>query len=396
MKCLFAHDHRFIPIDNNVYSETQFPASMWERYLHAFDELMVVARRGDMPNGKDVGDLEMSSRTGVHFRFVPNLSNPKAQLTCRRKARDVVEECLDDADAVIARLPSEIGLLAVEVARRKGKTWAVEVAGCPWDGLLNYGSWNAKVYAPVMAWRMQQAVSRAPFTLYVTERFLQGRYPCRAGETVACSNVEIPTPFEVVLKQRLARIEAGSEPLVFGLIGTLKTRFKGIQTVLAALKKIREYLPRVEFHVLGGGDSDPWQVEAARYGVTDITFFDGTLPAGDPVLKWLDEVDIYLQPSFKEGLPRALIEAMSRGCPAIGSTCAGIPEILDTDCLIRPGNVDELAQQLLRAARNQQWRLQQAQRNWAVACNYSRDLLDSRRQAFWRRFADYVNMKKVK
>ena len=40
-------------------------------------------------------------------------------------------------------------------------------------------------------------------------------------------------------------------------------------------------------------------------------------------------MDIYIQPSLQEGLPRALLEAMSRACPSIGSNAGGIEELLN-------------------------------------------------------------------
>lgn len=40
----------------------------------------------------------------------------------------------------------------------------------------------------------------------------------------------------------------------------------------------------------------------------------GVLPADQAVLDWLDEIDLYIQPSLTEGLPRAVIEAMDTGC----------------------------------------------------------------------------------
>ena len=105
------------------------------------------------------------------------------------------------------------------------------------------------------------------------------------------------------------------------------------------------------------------------------------------MLQWLDHIDVYLQPSFKEGLPRALVEAMSRGCPAIGSRCAGIPELLPQDCLIEPGEVGALSGQLLRAANDATWRAAQALRNWTEAKTYSRAVLEAQRSAFWKTFA---------
>ncbi|MEX0729489.1 MAG: glycosyltransferase [Aquisalimonadaceae bacterium] len=292
------------------------------------------------------------------------------------------------ADAVIARLPSEVGLLAVAEARKAARPFAIEVAGCGWDSLWNHGNWQGKVYAPVMTLRMKLAVAESAHSLYVTREFLQRRYPCRQGNTVSCSNVEIPAPDRHVLERRLERMANRTDsPVVLGLIGTLRTRYKGIQTVMEALSRVRAELPPVIFRVLGGGDAGPWKEEAAKFGVDDLVVFDGTRPVGEPVLQWLDEVDLYLQPSFQEGLPRALIEAMSRACPALASTCAGIPELLEGDCLVRPGDAKSLGQLLVESVNNREWQFRQSQRNWSEAAHYSRDVLEKRRFDFLAAFA---------
>lgn len=111
--------------------------------------------------------------------------------------------------------------------------------------------------------------------------------------------------------------------------------------------------------------------------------FAGTLEGGDPVLNWLDEVDIYLQPSLKEGLPRALVEAMSRGCPAIGSRLAGIPELLADEDLIQPGNSSELRDVLKRRVEDHAWKATSAKRNWQTAQRFDRSVLTEKYQVFW-------------
>lgn len=390
MKAVFALDHRFIPHAGDVLSEAQLPAKQWDRYLRVFRHIEVVSRCGSLPEHKHPGELNISSRPGISFTFVPDLSSPVAAVTRRAEAKAIIREAVGNADAVIARLPSETGLIAAGVARDLGKPWAAEALGCPWDGLWNYGNWQGKVYAPVMAWRMRKAMRHAPFAIYVTQRFLQGRYPCRNGSAVACSDVEIPTPSKDVLERRMERRSESNRPLVFGLVGSLNGKVKGIQTALAAFSRIREQLPSFEFRILGAGDAAPWRALAQQHGVADVTRFYGTLPSGGPVLEWLDAVDVYLQPSFKEGLPRALVEAMSRACPAIASSVAGIPELLEAEVLHRPGDIDRLCALLLQAASDPAWRMRQAARNWREAGSYARPMLESRRNRFWDDFAVQV------
>ena len=391
MKTLFAHDHRFIQVEGAVWSESQFDAALWSRYLGHFDSLTVVARGGNLPEGNTVAQLERSSAPSVKFELFPNLSSLRGLTLARPRAMQRMQALVASHDAVIARLPSEIGLMAISAARAVGKPWAVEVVGCPWDGLWHYGSLAGAAYAPVAWLRMRRALRLTDHAIYVTRDFLQRRYPTQAQNTAVASNVVLKNVTPTVLEARLAKIAAlsshkGNQPLRLGLIGTLRTRYKGIQTLLAAIAMSRAELPPLSVHILGGGDPLPWQAEAADLGIDDLVHFDGTLPAGDPVLHWLDSIDLYLQPSLQEGLPRALIEAMSRGCPALASTTAGIPELLPREDLIRPGDTDALARLLKRRAADRDWMTKRASGNWEMAFDYVSEVLEERRRTFWGQF----------
>jgi glycosyltransferase involved in cell wall biosynthesis len=388
MKALLAFDHRFFDDGNSVRTIASFPASYWERYLEVFDDLVVLGRRVDSAQQVDVRKLNVSSRAGVRFEFVPDISTFSGMLhyaEISRKVRLLTEE----ADTIITRLPSELGLLAIAEARRQNKPWAVEVVGCAWDGFWHHGRLTGKLYAPIMMARTRRAVAAAPFALYVTREFLQRRYPCKRGTTVSCSNVEIPPPSVSVLNQRLQRLLTNPTPMILGLIGSLRSRYKGVQTVMEALANTRSQLPPIEFRILGGGDLTPWQDEARRFGVDDLVRFEGTLPSGDPISRWLDEIDLYLQPSLTEGLPRALVEAMSRGCPAIASDVGGIPELLPSELLIRPGDARRLGELLTMATTDTEWRALQAKRNWEVAREYASDKLSLQRSLFWKTVASF-------
>jgi glycosyltransferase involved in cell wall biosynthesis len=255
------------------------------------------------------------------------------------------------ADAVVARLPSEIGLLAVKHARRLGKPYAVEVVGCAWDSYRTGGARGSRLYAPLAYLRMRDAVANAPLTLYVTSSWLQRRYP-PGGDTGIASNVALEAlddDARASRKSRLAALAEGGRP-VMGTIGTLRTRYKGIHTVLKMLARLRSSGLDLHYRILGPGSAEPWRRLADDLGVLDLVSFDGTRSAGWPVCEWLDGIDLYLQPSFAEGLPRGLIEAMHRGAACIGSTCGGIPELLPDDRLHEPGNVAELTAIVRRLA----------------------------------------------
>ncbi|MFR9276345.1 glycosyltransferase [Finegoldia magna] len=83
----------------------------------------------------------------------------------------------------------------------------------------------------------------------------------------------------------------------------------------------------------GGGNQDYLLSIAKTYHVEDRVIFWGRL-SPEKVQEWMDKVDIYIQPSLQEGLPRSVIEAMSRGCLVLGAR-TGIPELLDPRFVVK-------------------------------------------------------------
>jgi glycosyltransferase involved in cell wall biosynthesis len=250
-----------------------------------------------------------------------------------------------EADAVVARLPSEVGLLAIQQAKLQRKPYAIEVVGCPWDGFFHKGGLTARAYAPLAFLRMRRTVRSAPLALYVTSSWLQQRYPTQGWSTAASNVALCPGRVAAGREARLAALSSGTRP-VLGTVASLRTRAKGLHIALAALAKLRSSDLELEYRVLGPGDPDPWKRLAAKLGVADLVHFDGVRDPGEGVFAWLDQIDVHLQPSFREGLPRATIEAMSRGAACIGSTCGGIPELLPPERLHRPGDVAGLAERI--------------------------------------------------
>ena len=113
------------------------------------------------------------------------------------------------------------------------------------------------------------------------------------------------------------------------------------------------------------------------------------------VFEWLDGIDVYVQPSRTEGLPRALVEAMSRGLPCLGSQVGGIPELLEEEFLFSNTrrNVDEIVGLLESFTRELMEK--QARRNFEESKKYDKAVLDNRRKWFLKRFCSEVNSKSL-
>ena len=87
-------------------------------------------------------------------------------------------------------------------------------------------------------------------------------------------------------------------------------------------------------------------------------------------------------PSRAEGLPRALVEAMSRGCPCIASSVGGIPELLETSDLVPPRSSEKLAKLILQVASDSNRLLAMSARNLTKAAQFNPQTLKESRRAF--------------
>lgn len=382
MTALFCHDHRFAVREGRALSPGALNAKLFARYERAFGPVTVAARAEPAGAGDDLSRYTPAFGAEDRLIAIPNLSNLRSLLFSDSRARTLLRAAIAEHDVVIARLPSEIGLMALREARRQHKPAIVEVVGSALDALTSHGAPGARLYAPLADWRMRRAVARADYVHYVSSGFLQRAYPTR-GFSVGVSDVQIERPGREVLERRLATI-TDDRPVVFGMVGMFTNRQKGVDVVLKALAKARKVDSGLALKILGPGDFTALKALARDLGVDGAVEFCGPAPGGDAVLAWLDGIDVYVQASFQEGLPRALIEAMRQATPALASNAGGTFELVQRSYLHQPGDAAKLAKQML-SVRPAARREAMARANFAAAMPYSLDEVARRREDFWQK-----------
>jgi glycosyltransferase involved in cell wall biosynthesis len=130
------------------------------------------------------------------------------------------------------------------------------------------------------------------------------------------------------------------------------------------------------------------EARAASLGVADRVEFLGQLRAGEAVRAELDRADLFVLPSRTEGLPRAMIEAMARGLPCIGTRVGGIPELLPPEDMVPPGDAPALCEKIREMVSDPQRMARASDRNLRVAQEYRDETLRERRVRFYRRVRD--------
>ena len=299
-----------------------------------------------------------------------------------------MENAIKDCQLVIGRCPGIAAYRASDIARKLKLPFFAESMGCAWDAYWNHGM-EGKLLAPYMFFKMKRVVRHADYALYVTSEFLQKRYPCKC-ESVAASNVLLSDIGEEILERRMERLATAHarEEITLMTTAALNVKYKGQQYVIRAIPKLNKMGIRVKYYLVGEGDSSFLHDEAVRLGVDDQVKIMGRLTL-DEVFDLLDQSDIYIQPSLQEGLPRAMIEAMSRGCACIGAKTAGIPELIPSTCIVRRKSVCDIADAVKRLRDQDQLEIL-AKRNFNLSKLYRADVLNAKRNDYYKRIKDEI------
>lgn len=382
-KGLFIHDHKFPKINNSYFYSYGFDEEFFCRYKNMFSQLSIIGREVEL---EEINQSDKIEDNDINFTTISSYRN-----LLNKEIISEFDEQIRCADALIIRLPSILGLLSVYYANKNNKPYVIELVGCPWDAYWNMG-FNRKIIAPIMKILTKKAVENSQYTIYVTERFLQHRYPTR-GKSIACSNVTINDVVPESLAKRMDKIQSFdlSKKVVVGTIGTYDSIYKGQRYVIEAIANLRKQGYLIEYHLIGGGSNEYLKKKAEINGVSNAVYFHGKLKHDD-VFNWLKSIDVYIQPSDTEGLPRSVIEAMSVACPIIGSNVGGIPELIDDSVIFEKGDVDRISELIKTLTVN---KMQfNAQLNFEKSKVYMKQVLYKRREDFFNSFiSDEIEVK---
>ncbi|MGI6264930.1 MAG: glycosyltransferase family 4 protein [Acutalibacteraceae bacterium] len=376
MKLFIATETKvFFTPDQRLYTSNSFKKVL-ERYHRAFGAICLCTRIQKC----DAADLPPSYEDATAFakETLPITSLKNAFLGKHKRAmRQAIRQC----DLVVARVPSIVAYQAASIARKERLPYLAEVVGCTWDSYWNYGFSSKWLAGPSYLW-MRRTVAGADYATYVTERFLQKRYPC-PRDSIACSNVIVNAGDETVLADRIEKIRRRDpQKLVLFTAAAIDVPYKGQEYVIRALPELAAKGYRAQYRLAGGGDAARLRAIARQCGVEEQVVFLGALSRED-VMREMTQADIYIQPSLQEGLPRSVIEAMSRACPALGARTAGIPELLEEDHVFRradPRDIVRAVNGICRAGLESA-----ARRNFEKAREYDNAVLEQRRDAYYQR-----------
>jgi glycosyltransferase involved in cell wall biosynthesis len=238
-----------------------------------------------------------------------------------------------------ANAAATVALLAAELGRGDGMTWSFTMHG-------------PREFDDVEHFALPEKVRRASFVACIGEF-------CRA-QLMRFSDEDQWAKLEIV--------RCGLDPTVFAprtepaddgvlrvlCVGRLVAD-KGQSLLVEAVARLRRDGVPVEAHLVGDGPSRP-RIEQAvqRLGVQDAVHLHGSV-GQDRIRELYAAADVFCLPTFAEGVPVVLMEAMAMEVPVITTAVQGIPELVEpgrTGVLVRPGSVDVLVEALRGVAQD--------------------------------------------
>lgn len=336
-------------------------------------------------NGSHQNEIDFTNVKYVEVKKENTVKN----ILDRRYNRSILKKAIECCDLLIVHVPDSVSNMAARYAKKIGKTYLSVVIGCVWDALWNH-SIKGKLLAPSAFLSMKGTVWNADYVMYVTNEFLQRRYPTN-GKHIGCSDVVLDKCDKQIClkrKNKFANLDK-SEEIKIVTIGGLDVSYKGQKYIIKALKTVIQNGLNYHYYLIGGGEGQSLYKLAKKMGIENHVHFLGILNH-NKINECLINMDIYAQPSKQEGLPRAVVEAMNTGMPCIGTNVGGIPELLPQELVFAKGNIADII--TLLEVNPITWS-KYVDFSFNRAKEYAPEILDKRRTDFFQLISSEISSK---
>lgn len=226
-------------------------------------------------------------------------------------------------------------------------TLAASLAGVPCVAVIHSAAFAnkgmRKSYYQAETFALNHFASRIFAVGNAVAAFHQSRFPHKKLDVI-CNSIAVPEPPSQE-QRTMSRKQIGveSETPVILALGSLSEP-KAYPDMFSAFRKVRDSVPSARLFVFGNGSErdflQAWIDNAEMNSC--ITLFGRV----EKPFEFLPAGNVFALSSHREGLPLAMLEAMSMELPVVATRVGEIPYIIDADCgrLTDAGNIDELAE----------------------------------------------------
>ncbi|WP_352310300.1 glycosyltransferase [Psychrobacter sp. W2-37-MNA-CIBAN-0211] len=370
---------------NDIYFDKDFDINIWDNYLFYYEKITVLARVKKTTKAMLIGYMK-NNNDRVNFVSLPYYVGLKELIFKRRTLIKRIKYTLEEHrdSPVILRVPGVIGFYAANFLKKRGALYGIEVVGDPCEVFSgeNFDHPLRLILQKTAVKQLKYTIKHASSIVYVTNSDLQKKYPPRSNsEKFAISNVRIADNF--IASNPKMHYEKQEYNIL--CIGSLAQMYKGADVMLEALSYINTKNPDFNIKLIWLGDGvhkAEMQLLAKSLSIETMVSFLGNVNT-ETVLDKMNSSDLLVHPSRTEGLPRVIIEAMSRGLPVVATNVGGIPELLEEKAMVNKNNSKELALKIIEVLSSSDLYNQQADRNLKFSVFFRQDNLNDKRQLFF-------------
>lgn len=372
--------------DGCLYLNPHITNNGFRQYLAFCDKLTMLIRDCGNITSEDAQTLEKFDPSIGNLIPYPNIYSMKGFLNISKhlKLDHLIEEEVKKADKVICgSQATSVICTTIKYCKKYHKPYMIFCLGMIFEGQW-YHSLKGKLVAYPREHQCKKLFRDAPYAIYVTKEACQKRYPC-GGKTLGCSDVEIEPSSPQILENRLDKIRAlKNRKIVFGTGAYLDVKWKGHHLMLKAIANLKSKGYDVEYQMVGLGTGKNIMSLAKKLNIEDnIKILGGRKHA--EMFDWYDQIDVYVQPSYQEGLCRSIVEAMSRACPVVCSDAGGNYELVESQYIFPVGNFLALTERLEHVIEENAFE-KMAKRNFEKAKDFDSKVLNKSRWDFIKEF----------
>ncbi|MGB8698001.1 MAG: glycosyltransferase family 4 protein [Thermosynechococcaceae cyanobacterium] len=384
MRVLVVIDHRFDRTpDGAVWTQTMFTPSYWQRYLDVFEQVMVVARV--RPVAQALPDWVQVNTGSISVQALPYYLGPWEYLQRQHQVMTAARNAFVQGDAVLFYSASPPAQAIAKRLQSLRYPYGVYVIANPYD-VFSPGAVRTPLRPFFQWWAPRQLRSlclKASAAAYITEAALQQQYP--PGPTAYVTHYSMAELTDDVFVQEPRTFNANQTTWTLITVGAMSQLYKAQDILIVAIAQcIRQGLDLRLVFVGDGQYRAMLEGQANRLGIGDRCQFCGQLTTGSAVREQLDRADLFVLPSRQEGLPRAMLEAMARGLPCLGSTVGGIPELLLPEDTVPPADIPRLAAKIQEMVTDPDRLSRTAARNLQRAQDFREICIQAQRGAFYK------------
>ena len=384
-RCYFAVDTR-INRNGQVFWDPRqsFPRDHWVESIKVFGRIGVLART--QPTTEAYTDKVLFP-SDVEIGELPYYVGPLAAV---RKILPLIfagRSWAARGDRFVLRMPAFVPIIFWLWLRLYRKPYALEVLGDPREVFEVVHHPLSVLWKNLYSGAQRLMIRKATAVLYIS-RTLADRYPARFGTySVVVSDVRLGR--DIYTKPR--HYGQILNPIRLVHVGTMDQPYKGQDYLLRAIDLCRRKNLAVKATFIGDGRlRESLEALSRELKLEEAVQFCGSVSWGTALFRLLDQADLFIMCSLTEGLGKALLEAMARGLPAVGSNVGGIPELLPPEVLVEPSNAVALAAKIMELAGDPGRLTRLSLMNFQESLKYRDELLSEKRTEFYRRVRDAI------